>query len=484
MFLRKRSFRIFALTALLLAAVLYLYLSQILTTVAHFVLPKLGVEISELIGLNLTTQAASFEKAVVTMKRPQLDAEAVIKDTQVTFDISKFQEGKLDNVIISELDLRIGANKSEQSEYSSLKLELPVNSAEISRLHLKYTNKSFDDFSDLNFVGQLKYQAGVIKCSGILKVDKVPISANLSISFDVLNSNGNAVFSTNEISLSEASVVPTLRKFLPKEIDLLSGKIKVEGELKIEKEKLSQSSQVRLILNSGNLKSSLFAVKDINGEAIFLPGRDFESKKFNLTAESLDVGIDMRTLRFDLKFSRESLRIASGSAEALGGRISVKDALVFYDPKKESLLNIHAEQLKLKEILSLYPSEKISGEGQIDVQFPLVIKDNAASIKDGKIVSLEGGSLKVHYAKEDVPESVQFVYQALRDLVYKKLTGTFNLDKSGNLLIKLAIEGVNPKLNINQPINVNLSVEENVISLLKSLSVANDLTKEVQDNID
>jgi hypothetical protein len=77
------------------------------------------------------------------------------------------------------------------------------------------------------------------------------------------------------------------------------------------------------------------------------------------------------------------------------------------------------------------------------------------------------------------------VFEILEDLTYHTLETKVNYAPDGNLILNLAIRGISPKLDEKRPIHFNLNLEQNVVQLLKSLRIADDiddvLDKNVQD---
>ena len=65
--------------------------------------------------------------------------------------------------------------------------------------------------------------------------------------------------------------------------------------------------------------------------------------------------------------------------------------------------------------------------------------------------------------------------KALQDYRYTFLKSSVTYEPDGRLLLGLELQGKSPKLNTSRPVHVNLNVEQNVLKLLKSLSIVEQI---------
>jgi hypothetical protein len=95
--------------------------------------------------------------------------------------------------------------------------------------------------------------------------------------------------------------------------------------------------------------------------------------------------------------------------------------------------------------------------------------------------SEKGGTIRYKGKLPGISENqnIQFISEALENYHYDSLDSTLNYLPDGTLNIALALKGKNPELMNGRQINFNLNVEENIPSLLKSLSIAKEITNEV-----
>jgi hypothetical protein len=73
---------------------------------------------------------------------------------------------------------------------------------------------------------------------------------------------------------------------------------------------------------------------------------------------------------------------------------------------------------------------------------------------------------------EDVadPDSgIGLVSRALANFQFDSLTSDVNYTENGDLMLQMKLTGVNPDMDANQPVILNLGVENNIPQLLRSL---------------
>jgi hypothetical protein len=126
------------------------------------------------------------------------------------------------------------------------------------------------------------------------------------------------------------------------------------------------------------------------------------------------------------------------------------------------------KDIDLAQLLALYPSPTIKGTGKLDISLPVDIKANGVQIRGGTLRSSQPGVLS-YKAKDDPPGQLGFVMSVLGDYRYTTLEADLTLEQEGQLHIATRLSGSNPTVNKGQQVNVNLTIEENLPQLLKSI---------------
>ena len=122
-------------------------------------------------------------------------------------------------------------------------------------------------------------------------------------------------------------------------------------------------------------------------------------------------------------------------------------------------------------------------------RLPLTINADGISISGGSINSVSPGGT-IHYAPEggtgalqNTAPQMQLMLQALRDFRYDRFSAETHYSPDGNLLLQMRLEGKSPHIDNNRPIHLNINLEQNILSLLKSLRYTDGLNKALDKRV-
>ena len=69
----------------------------------------------------------------------------------------------------------------------------------------------------------------------------------------------------------------------------------------------------------------------------------------------------------------------------------------------------------------------------------------------------------------------------LKNFQYEDLKIDTNLNEKGDLILNLVISGSNPEELKGQPIILNVNIEQNLLDLVESMTIANQTVKKVRN---
>jgi len=139
------------------------------------------------------------------------------------------------------------------------------------------------------------------------------------------------------------------------------------------------------------------------------------------------------------------------------------------------MLRIDSVQLSLMKALAKFDS--IDVEGSVSGVLPVTMSGDQITITKGRLESDEpGGYIRYRAGDADTDDS-QFglATRALSDFEFAALTSEVTYTEDGDLLLAMRMEGVNPNMDPNQPVVLNLNVENNVPQMLQSLQATRDI---------
>jgi hypothetical protein len=173
-------------------------------------------------------------------------------------------------------------------------------------------------------------------------------------------------------------------------------------------------------------------------------------------------------------------RLLGGTATSQGTRADLG-----YPPYG---LTVLVRELDLHAVLGLEQQNGLQGTGILDGSIPLTVTSQGITVKDGTLEARPPGGVIRYLASPDAAYTVsqananmQVVLQALSNFHYNVLQVGAQYAENGTLHLQARLEGKNPDQKQSPPIHFNLTVQENVPALLKSLRPINRLENSVRD---
>ncbi len=213
-----------------------------------------------------------------------------------------------------------------------------------------------------------------------------------------------------------------------------------------------------------------------------------------VSVEHLDSGVSVTHL--DMKAAVTSYAGSAGpiidlrqfGANILGGTIHAIP--VRWDTVHPGTpVTLTLKGLSLSQIIALERHQGVEGSGLLDGRLPLEITNTHVALRGGELEARPPGGWIRYRPTEQVKAmakdnlSLQFVNQALSNLQYNTLKAKADSTPKGDLTLRVELKGHNPDWQSGRPIHLNLNLQENILMLLRSLSVADDLTDRMNRQI-
>ncbi|WP_299789379.1 YdbH domain-containing protein [uncultured Shewanella sp.] len=143
--------------------------------------------------------------------------------------------------------------------------------------------------------------------------------------------------------------------------------------------------------------------------------------------------------------------------------------------------------LSLAELLAIQPQVGIYADGIFDGVLPVELIDGRVSVNGGRLAARAPGGLisvsgnpAVDQMRQSQPY-LDFAFSTMEHLQYTELASTFDMEPSGDALLKVNVKGRGK--GIERPIHLNYSQEENMLQLLKSLQVGDKLQTQIEQSM-
>jgi hypothetical protein len=216
------------------------------------------------------------------------------------------------------------------------------------------------------------------------------------------------------------------------------------------------------------------------------------SRPAEVTIASIHTGVEVTDLtmtvegEWDLQEQLPLVEVRNIRCGLLGGTATSQGlrADLGYPPYG---LTVLLRELDLHKILTLEQQKGLQGMGMLDGSIPLTVTAQGISVKDGTFEARPPGGVIRYAASPDAAHAVtqananmQIVLQALSNFHYNVLQVRAQYGENGTLQLQARLEGKNPDQKDSPPIHFNLTVQENIPALLKSLRLVNDLEDSVR----
>ncbi|QUN07235.1 YdbH domain-containing protein [Shewanella yunxiaonensis] len=180
-------------------------------------------------------------------------------------------------------------------------------------------------------------------------------------------------------------------------------------------------------------------------------------------------------------FNDADIQLAA-NADMLGGQLALPRFRLRLNQPSDAYLMLLG--LDLHQLLQANPQPGIDATGIFDGVLPLAITDNQLSVSGGHLASrAPGGVIQVgaNPAVQQMRQSqpyLDFVFSTLEELHYREITSTFDMAPDGEAKLNMAVKGRGK--GVERPIELNYSHEENLLQLLRSLSIGDRLQMQLE----
>ena len=190
----------------------------------------------------------------------------------------------------------------------------------------------------------------------------------------------------------------------------------------------------------------------------------------------LDVGLPLEHIAADYSVdaSDKSVRMDNLSVAALGGAFTA-DSFEFSPTNPANVVPLRAESIQLQLMVDIAELKNIEITGALSGELPMTWRGANVTIEDGRLESDAPGGV-IRYRSDDetiaavAPDTqLSVVTRALNNFEFDSLNSDVDYNEAGDLNLKMRLSGINPDMDATQPVILNLSIENNVPQLLRSL---------------
>jgi hypothetical protein len=202
-----------------------------------------------------------------------------------------------------------------------------------------------------------------------------------------------------------------------------------------------------------------------------------------MAVELVDIGFPIENLQgsFALDINERTTSVESLSMQLLGGEVNADPFLYELNADSNELL-LRARDIQLPLMVGLADLDAVEVSGSVSGEIPVTVRNGKILIDNGFLENdPPGGRIRYGSGGDAGPANgdsqLGIVTRTLRNFEYDVLTSEVNYSEEGDLQLKMRLSGINPDVDATQPVVLNLSIENNVPQMLRSLQA----TRSIED---
>ena len=153
--------------------------------------------------------------------------------------------------------------------------------------------------------------------------------------------------------------------------------------------------------------------------------------------------------------------------------------------RRSNSFTLAFRDISLAEMVRLQQFEDIDATGRISGTLPITIGPSGLSISNGKASADSSGGY-IRYRPKDggtamrsASMETELLLKALDNYQYNELQADAAYRPDGQLTLQLQMKGKSPGLHETRPLHLNLNLDQNILSLIKSLRAVNGLNDRI-----
>ncbi|MCB1671298.1 MAG: YdbH domain-containing protein [Pseudomonadales bacterium] len=304
--------------------------------------------------------------------------------------------------------------------------------------------------------------------------------------------NGSAKLTLQNYVFTDSFNLASLVSYAGLDLDLVAGSL--DGDATINWQpgddgnwRLSGPLHVALNEVSGIVADSFFVGLDTELRAGITDGPGLASDGLlDATLATVDVGLPLNRIDwrygFDTRAGLYNLRDLH--TDLLGGSLQIADFQ--YDINaSQNRLQVALVNLDLATIVALanYPNLQVSGA--ISGYIPLLIAPGGITVEQGLVSALNpGGSIRYTANSTAIGNAgLELINQALSNYQFDNLDSEVSYDENGELEMAVHLKGRNPEFEDGRRINLNVTISDNIPTLLESLQAGRVITERLEQRL-
>ncbi len=167
----------------------------------------------------------------------------------------------------------------------------------------------------------------------------------------------------------------------------------------------------------------------------------------------------------------------------LDGTVAIKN-MNFDLSRNEGETTLLLNNIPLQKMLDLQGTKKIYATGTLRGSIPVKIKNEMFEIMDGAMNAEQSGQIIYATTPEEraaANQGLRTTYEALSNFLYVQLASSISMTPDGRSVITIHLNGSNPDFQSGRPVELNLNVQQNLLDLLRTLSISSNIDQIISE---
>ena len=331
--------------------------------------------------------------------------------------------------------------------------------------------------------GRLALSDGQI--SGVSTVTSGPLKMNSQWTHSLETGKGELKITLPETEFSPNNTLTRAIKGLP--VDIINGSAKAMAQLQWPDK---GRGRVSLAMKDAGLQVNKSFAVGVNTEVKLQQSGDhwITEKPAMVSIDTVDTGVALSNLHFSLTLSPNGdLTLKNFAAELLEGALT-SESVTWNLNGEERRSQFQFTGISIGALAREMESTNFAASGLLDAKIPIVTDKQGITVENGAIQSRPpGGRLRYYGAFSPAMlgsnPQLKLLAGALEDYNYRDINGTITYPLSGDLKLDLKLTGRSEAIDANRDLIINLNLENNIPTMLRSLQASRDLTDVLEKQV-
>ncbi|MGB2419123.1 MAG: intermembrane phospholipid transport protein YdbH family protein, partial [Luminiphilus sp.] len=188
----------------------------------------------------------------------------------------------------------------------------------------------------------------------------------------------------------------------------------------------------------------------------------------SFSLEGISAGVPITDLTGTVDYDEGSWVLTHAEGKALGGKLIIDQ---FRDFSRDGPLGtVYLNDIDLAAVVEIAGTEGVSIQGRATAALPLIWQNGKILVDAGTLVGTPGAlQYQPSIDPSQIDQRVGAVAAALSNLQFEQLDADITLNEEGVMFLSTSVLGSNPDYQNGRQVKLNLTLENNLLSLLKSL---------------